>query len=88
LVRKAEGKRPLGRPKHTQEDVIRMDLRERGWEGVDWLCIADSRDQWLALVKTVINFLVPLTARNFFTSCITVSFSRRTLLHAVSWLVS
>jgi len=31
-----EGKRPLGRPRHRWKD-IRMDLREIGWEGVDWI---------------------------------------------------
>jgi hypothetical protein len=36
LVRNPEGKRPLGRPHRRWEDNIRMDLRERGWEGVNW----------------------------------------------------
>jgi hypothetical protein len=37
LMRKPEGKRPLGRPRHRWEDGIRMDLREIGWGSVDWI---------------------------------------------------
>jgi len=44
LVGKPEGKRQLGRPRCRWED-IRMDLREREWEGVDWKHIAEDRDQ-------------------------------------------
>jgi hypothetical protein len=54
LVGKYEGKRPLGRPRRIWEDNIRMDLKEVGWNvwtGFDWL-----RDQWRALVNTVMNF--------------------------------
>jgi hypothetical protein len=42
---KPEEKRPLGRPKHRWEDNITMDLREIGWEGVDWMHLAQDRDQ-------------------------------------------
>jgi hypothetical protein len=45
LVRKRDGKRPLGRPRHRWEDSIRIDLREIGWEGVDWLHLAQDRHQ-------------------------------------------
>jgi hypothetical protein len=45
LVRKFEGKRPLGRPRRRREDNIRMDLREIGWGGVDWMHMAQDRDQ-------------------------------------------
>jgi hypothetical protein len=55
---KAEGKRPLGRPRRRWED-IRMDLREIGWGGVDWIDLAEDRDQWRALVNTVMNLRVP-----------------------------
>jgi hypothetical protein len=41
LVREPERKRPLGRPRHRQEDNIRMDLREIGQEGVDWMHLAE-----------------------------------------------
>jgi hypothetical protein len=46
-------------PRHRWEDNIRMDLREIEWEGVDWMLIAQDRDQWRAVVKTVMNPLVP-----------------------------
>jgi hypothetical protein len=59
LVGKPEGERPLGRPRHRWEDNIKMDLRERGWGGVSWIDLAQDRDQWRALVNTVINLRVP-----------------------------
>jgi hypothetical protein len=37
---------------------IKMDLREIGWDGVDWIGVTQDRDQWRALVHTVLNFLV------------------------------
>jgi hypothetical protein len=40
-------------------DNIKMDLRELGWDGVEWMDIAQDRDQWRALVNTVLNLLVP-----------------------------
>jgi hypothetical protein len=58
IVGKPEGKRPLGRPRIRWEDNIRMDLRERKWRGMDWIDLAQDRDQWRALVNTVINLLV------------------------------
>jgi hypothetical protein len=59
LVGKPEGKRTLGRPRRRWEDSIRMDLREIGWGGVDWIDLAHDRDQWRALVNTVMNLRVP-----------------------------
>jgi ribosome biogenesis protein Nip4 len=59
LVGKSEGKRPLRIPKHRWEDNIRMDLREIGWDDVDWLHLAQENDQWRALVNTVTNLWVP-----------------------------
>jgi hypothetical protein len=64
LVGKFEGKRPLGRPKRRWENNIRMDLREIGWEGVDIIHLNQDRDQWQALVKTVMNFWVLEKAEN------------------------
>jgi len=46
LVGKSEGKRPRGRPRSRWEDNIRMDLREIGWDDVDWIRVAQNRDQW------------------------------------------
>jgi hypothetical protein len=44
LVGKPEGKRPLGRPRHTREVNIRMNVKEIGWENVDWIHLAQDRD--------------------------------------------
>jgi hypothetical protein len=46
LVGKPKGKRPLGRPRHRWEDGIRMDLRDIGLGGVDWIRLAQDRDLW------------------------------------------
>jgi hypothetical protein len=59
LVGKPEGKRPLGRLRCRWVDDIKMDLREIGWDGRDWIELAQTRDQWRALVNTVMNFRVP-----------------------------
>jgi hypothetical protein len=45
LVGKPKGKRPLGRPRRRWEDGIRMDLREIGLGGVDWIRLAQDRDR-------------------------------------------
>jgi hypothetical protein len=59
LVGKSGGKRPLGRPRCRWEDNIKMDLREIGWGGMDWKDLAQDRDQWRAVVNTVMNLRVP-----------------------------
>jgi hypothetical protein len=58
LVGMPEGKRPLGRPRSKWVDNIKMDLSEIGWDGMDWIYLAQDRDQWKALVNTVMNFRV------------------------------
>jgi hypothetical protein len=50
LVGKPEGKRPLARPSHRWEDGIRMDLTEIGGGSVEWIQLAQDRDQWQTLV--------------------------------------
>jgi hypothetical protein len=40
-------------------DNIKMDLREMGWDGMDWMDVAENRDQWRALVNAVMNLRVP-----------------------------
>jgi hypothetical protein len=45
--------------RHRWEDNIRMDLREMGWGGMDWVQLAQDRDQWRALVNTVMKLRVP-----------------------------
>jgi hypothetical protein len=62
-----EKKRPLRIPWHKWEDNIRIGLREIGWEGVDWMHLAQERDQWWALVNMVMNLQVPYKAENFLT---------------------
>jgi len=83
LVRKPEGKRPLGRPRHRWEDNIKMDLHEVGCGGTEWVELAHDRDRWRGLVNAVMNLRVLLNAGNFLTSWKPVSFSRRTLFHGV-----
>jgi hypothetical protein len=78
------GKRSLGRPRRKWEENIRMDLREIGREGVDWIHLAQDRDQWWAVVNMVINIRVPQKVGSFLTRRVTVSLSRRTLLRGVS----
>jgi hypothetical protein len=58
-VGKPEGKRPLGIPRRRWVDNIKMDLTEIGCDGVDWIELAQDRDQWRALVNTVMNLRVP-----------------------------
>jgi hypothetical protein len=59
LVEKPEGRTPLGRSGYTWEDGIKMDLREIGWGSKDWIDLAEDRDQWRALVKTVMTLWIP-----------------------------
>jgi hypothetical protein len=55
LMRKPEGKRPLGRPRHRWEDNIKMDVRVIGWGDMDWIYMIQDSDQWLILADTVIK---------------------------------
>jgi hypothetical protein len=61
LVGKAEGKRPLGRPRRRWVDNIKIlvDILEIGWGGVDWIGLAQDMDKWRALVNAVMNLRVP-----------------------------
>jgi hypothetical protein len=59
LVGMPEGKRPLGRPRGRWVDNIKMDLREIACYVVDWIDMAQDRDQWRALVNAVLNLRVP-----------------------------
>jgi hypothetical protein len=79
LVGKSEWGTLLWRPRHRCKDNIRMNLREIGWEIVDWMHLAQNRDQWRAYV----NLRVPYMAGNLLTRWVTINFSGRTLLHGV-----
>jgi hypothetical protein len=58
FVVRPEGKRPLGRPRRTWEDNIKMDLRERGIDEANWIQLAQDRVQWRPFVNTVMNLRV------------------------------
>jgi hypothetical protein len=58
LVGKTEGKKPLGRPRHRWEDNTRMNVKEIAWEGVNWIHLAQDRNQW-CVVNTVMNLRIP-----------------------------
>jgi hypothetical protein len=52
-------KKPLGRPRRRCVHNVEMYLREIGWDGMDWIDLAQDKDQWRALVNTVMNLQVP-----------------------------
>jgi hypothetical protein len=58
-VGKSEGRRPLRRPGRRWVNNIKNNLREIGWNGLDWIDLAQDRDKWRALVNTVMNIRVP-----------------------------
>jgi hypothetical protein len=57
LVGKPKGKRPLGRPR-CRWGGIKMDIRQIGREGVEWIHLAQDRDRWRAVVTAVMNLRV------------------------------
>jgi hypothetical protein len=59
LVGKPEGKRALGKQRCRWVDNIKIDLREIGWDGMDWIDLAQDTDQWRAFVNTVMKLMVP-----------------------------
>jgi hypothetical protein len=59
LIGRPKGKRPLGRPRRSWEDNIKMNLREIGIDGVNWIQLAQDRVWWRACVNTVMNLRVP-----------------------------
>jgi hypothetical protein len=59
LVGRPEGKRPLGRPRCRWEDNIKMDLREIGIDGTNWIQLSQHRVHWRACVNTVMNLRGP-----------------------------
>ena len=59
LVGKLEGKGPFGRLRRRWEDIIKMDLREVGCGGMDWLELAEDKDRWRAFVNAIMSLRVP-----------------------------
>jgi hypothetical protein len=59
LVKKPDGKKSLGRPRRRWVGNNKMHLREREWDGINWIDMAQERDQWRALVTMVMNLRVP-----------------------------
>jgi hypothetical protein len=59
MVGKPEGRRPVGRPRCRWVDNIKMDLREIEWGDMDWIYLAQDKDQWRALVNMVLKLQVP-----------------------------
>jgi hypothetical protein len=68
LMGNPEGKGPLGRPRHRWADNTEMDLREIEWGGIDCIGLTQNRNQWKALLNTVINFQVPQNVGKFLRS--------------------
>jgi hypothetical protein len=83
LVGKPEGKRPLGRPRRRWLDNIKMDRRELGSGGMDWIDLVQDRDRWRAFLYTVMNFRVPENVGTFLSSCTTGDLTRRAQPHEV-----
>jgi hypothetical protein len=77
---KPEGKRQLGKPRRRWVDNIKIYLKVEGWDGMDWIDLAQDRDQWRDLVNTVMNLRVPQNAGKFLSSCTIGSFSRKAQL--------
>jgi hypothetical protein len=67
-VGKPERKRPLGRPGHRRVDNIKMDRREIGLCGMDWIRLAQDRGQWRGLLGVVVNLRVPEIVGKFLSS--------------------
>jgi hypothetical protein len=59
LVRQPEGKRPLGRSRYRWVSNIKIDLRDIGWDSMDWVDLVQDRDRWRVLMNTVMNLRVP-----------------------------
>jgi hypothetical protein len=55
LVGKPEGKGPLERPRRRWENGIKMDFREIGWGGMEWIHLAQNRDRWRAVVNAAMK---------------------------------
>jgi hypothetical protein len=59
FIGKPVGKRPLGRLRRRWEEIVKMDLKELGCGGADWIHLAQDRARQRAVVNTVMNLRVP-----------------------------
>jgi hypothetical protein len=59
LVGNPEGKRSLGRPRRRWVNNHKIDVRQIGWNGMDWIDLAQNRDQWRVLVNAEMNLRIP-----------------------------
>jgi hypothetical protein len=59
LVEKPQGKRKLGRPRHRQEDNIKIETQEIGWEDLNWINLAQDSDRWWTVQDAVVKSQVP-----------------------------
>jgi hypothetical protein len=84
LVRKPEGKRPLGRPRRRWVDNIRMGLGEVEWGDVDWIGLAKDRNRWRALVNSVLNLGISRNAGKLSSGLTSSGLFSSVQLHRVS----
>jgi hypothetical protein len=59
FIGRSIGKRPLGGPRYRWEDNIKMDVREIGIDGANWIRLAQDRVRWRAFVNTIMNLQAP-----------------------------
>jgi hypothetical protein len=70
LLQHPARRRPLGRPKSRWEDNINLYLKDIGWDGMDWMNLAEEMEKGQAVVHTVMNLqVVPYSVGNFLTNC-------------------
>jgi hypothetical protein len=82
LVKRPDSKSPFGRPKRRVYNT-KTDIKERGWNAVDWSLLAEDRKKWPDVVNTVMGLRVLYNPRRYLTSCGNIIFSRSTLLHGI-----
>jgi hypothetical protein len=74
LLGKLEGKRTPERPRHRWEYIIKLDLRDIGWGGMDWTDLTQDRDEWSALVNSITSLRAPYDFGSFLSCCSTGGF--------------
>jgi hypothetical protein len=79
LYGRREWKKPLGRSRHGKENDMKMNLKEVGSEGVEWIHLAQDVANWGVLMNVIMNLLLLGKARNFLTRLAYVSFLRKTV---------